>query len=563
MNLLPFSCLADSKSPFERRPSAPPPLPKNPPRGGFPRKPRSSSARTSSTSESKPGEVQQNPGQTLSFHNGDSENANSESGLRTGIVSTTNEIQNNGEKGLQPQENDTKGGLVGVPKARIPPKPRPRTRPSFITLDNSEDFIQKSADVDFSKGDEDSVANNSISSNLSPDIYSEKKPELDYAEVYQRRSECHIQSGSGHAEKVSETHEVNISHSSSSSVEPSAILRNIHGSESESVLDAITNVSENEVSKHDSIIDDSQNLFLEEPEATCGMLREIEELLKNKLGDLELNLDSNSAENSEDKTLNTDKAEEQSTCDRRSRADSCSKSKSERSPSTSPVRPPRPKRQATITKLLGSQESLDTSSTECLASLGLSKIQGTSKKQIPPKPKRTFLPRVSRSHSDVTGMKSLVDSDTPVSEDTEHSQQEDLKPYLPPRLESLRRSDSCQSPPPLPPRNKPRSLSLREISGADQDTPPELPLRSSLSDLSSSDKGEPEMAEHPTTSLSSQNASQELLGHNTAATTNKSKVPLCLKPRPTRKAPPPPLGSPRRSATFSPGDNKGSSTSER
>lgn len=499
-----------------------------------------------------------------------------------------------------------------VPKSKTPPKPRPRTRPSLCSPAISEAISQSPVSSDSTKY-QDSINEKSIAGSASVESLT-KKTELEYAEVFQevlgehsdadivRVRHEHIgfpepgkaDSSAQHSEENNEN--IRPASDNESSLKQSNTCQNVTDTEetvaeNEKTLELMVqnigqpaeicepvnsivneacisrsnsdeSVSDNHLTRQVSIHQSSSSLFQDEPEATCGMLKEIEELLKHKLGDIDLDL----SKSSESLNQNIEHPENtQSHTDLKTgpnHEESLMVSNFDIS-SPSPMRPPRPKRQATIFKHLGSLESLNTSinstSTECLADPGLSEspVSCTGKKAIPPKPKRTFT-RVSRSHSDVTAMKSVVDSST--SETDHQPLDDDVKPYLPPRLESLKRNDSSnslQSPPPLPPRNKPRSSSLIEVCGIDSE-PPALPLRSSSIDKESKNKTEPSVLENvdPSATIPSAQFTPK------AASKNTSKIALPKRPRPTRQAPPPPA-SPRRSATFSSGDITQSHADER
>ncbi|KAK7481794.1 hypothetical protein BaRGS_00026941, partial [Batillaria attramentaria] len=220
-------------------------------------------------------------------------------------------------------------------------------------------------------------------------------------------------------------------------------------------------------------------ITLQEVGETCEMLKEIEDLLKERLG-------------GEGSPLASD-------------SPSVGAQSKEEDDFSSPVRPPRPRRASKL-KILGLESaSVDSSSTESLTSVGL------SGKKAPPKPKRKHLPgSVNRSLSDVTGMKNLIDQLTNEEDDEE-------KPFLPPRQQSLRVT-SGPKPPPLPPRNKSMD-SPRDGPGA----------------------GEGE-ASHVGASPGA--------GHGSPApgsgTLGRSRGGRKNMPRPTRKAPPPPTHAPRK-----------------
>lgn len=238
-------------------------------------------------------------------------------------------------------------------------------------------------------------------------------------------------------------------------------------------------------------------ITLQDVEETSFMLKEIEQLLNVRLTSGEAAADSKVAEVSD--TLSTSQTE------------------------SSPVRPPRPKRMDKLRKL--SIGSVDSSSTESLTSTG------QSGKKAPPKPRRKHLPGLmSRSVSDVTGMKSYVDklNDNEEEEETE-------KPSLPPRQQSLCLS-SEPKPPPLPPRNK----SMEQGVGDQAASSPKL------SECQIGEERKP--ADHR---LSAPNVRGAAPTKVVRSSTSGGRPGRKHIPRPTRKAPPPPPHPPNRPLTMS------------
>ncbi|XP_059169715.1 FYVE, RhoGEF and PH domain-containing protein 6-like isoform X2 [Physella acuta] len=536
---------AEKKPDTEQKTGQPPPLPKNPPRGSVPRKRRSSTCKTTPTSEKKP---QFPVSQTVVD--------SSDKARHSSVVEDTSGCQNL-------NVNDSNANTIitsseSQASIKVPPKPLPRTRVS-LPLSNDEQVLDQKVNniVDTKNHTEDLKNSNqdlhipaeSVSSNsdsVSP--YSEivspasETLELDYVEVYHGDAEDDEVKADRLIIKVADEESA-----SSKRLKYSKIIigksaieekhpRVISDQELSQTDSACTELNvETEIKDFNENLDTNssrlsrlseQSISLE-PEATCDMLKEIEELLKSKLGDANFDI--------EKKSVDIEKS-----------------GNSRGSQSSSPQRPPRPKRQASICRHRGSLESLtqsiDSTSTECINTSGLS----SGGKKIPPKPKRMFVSKVNRSNSDVTGMKSLVDS-VENSADMDHYQQtQDGKPYLPPRLDSLKRSESCSSsvtPPPLPPRNKPSSADTAgkvynqgKVGTGDSNTPV-----SSRKNPFNTDTGDstykPSLATPPDT--------------------GSSTLKRSSKPRPTRVAPPPPPGPPKRAATFSTGDTKQNSGEER
>ena len=209
-----------------------------------------------------------------------------------------------------------------------------------------------------------------------------------------------------------------------------------------------------------------------------------------------------------------------------------------------PVRPPRPKRQASISRLRGSVESIDKASIASTSTESLSSLSPKNK-LIPVKPKRKGRPRVNRSVSDVGGSDCTSLSSTLTKESVEDVP----KPFLPPRLESLKKSDTYnQIPPPLPPRNKPRSVSM-DASSANQSFDFSPSTKTPKTIQSGADKS---LSFQSDSKPTVQGKSPMVSGSSEAI--SKTKPRYVPKPRPTRKAPPPPPpGPPKRAATFASG----------
>lgn len=180
-------------------------------------------------------------------------------------------------------------------------------------------------------------------------------------------------------------------------------------------------------------------------------------------------------------------------------------------PNLTPTRPPRPKR---ANKL--SQQSFDSSSVDSCSTESLNTISAPGKRQQPPKPKRKYMPgSVSRSKSDVTGMKSLVDKLNDDAEEEKNTQ--------PPKQQPLQ---FCEiTPPPLPPRNKSMDSSEENLSTCSSNCK-QLTEGTGLSSSSS---------------LSAVDSSISDSIKNALRSESGNKKPKRHVPRPTRKAPPPPL----------------------
>ncbi|XP_041348475.1 FYVE, RhoGEF and PH domain-containing protein 6-like [Gigantopelta aegis] len=215
---------------------------------------------------------------------------------------------------------------------------------------------------------------------------------------------------------------------------------------------------------------------------TCDMLKEIEDLLSKTLGDVGLTSFSDDFLN-DSVEINSEEPDEVKD---KPKPVHDGRPKSESFSGEMPSRPPRPKRDAT--KKLKQWVSLDQHSD----SSSCDSASESFKKACPPKPKRTLPPRVNRSQSDVSGMKSLIEQ--------LENRFEESKPAIPPRNESF---GSADRPPPLPPRNNSRCNSLD---------------LSSISQNSSTEDGNTEVGKAPPF----------------------PKPPRRVIKRPSRKAPPPP-----------------------
>lgn len=317
--------------------------------------------------------------------------------------------------------------------------------------------------------------------------------------------------------------------------------------------------------ENDHLTGQGKSFSHEEPEATCDMLKEIEALLSSKL-------------NISDETecLNND-------CIIESVASS-------KVVEISPKRPPRPKkeasRQRSKTRLENRSLSVDSASSHSLSSVDLSSTSSQSlvnselKKVPPQKPKRTTLPRVNRSQSDVSGMRdafSNLDSSSAFTSNTSLNTESE-KPVLPPRSESLRKSHSTLSdiPPPLPPRNKPCSpitTLSKNRSGANLQSSPHRTITTSIcknmSNPKLSSKSEnnpptpgqditsPAVESNSKTGTLSQSQIEGVSSINSGAGSKK----LSARQRPLRKAPPPPSAKPKKKAGFNPENNGNSSDS--
>ncbi|KAL8581959.1 hypothetical protein ACOMHN_027941 [Nucella lapillus] len=265
-----------------------------------------------------------------------------------------------------------------------------------------------------------------------------------------------------------------------------------------------------------------ESVTLEDVGETSFMLKEIEQLLKVRLA-----------------TVNTEEKTEASST-RASKVLPTSQSLD------CPVRPPRPKRADRLRKLTVGSCSADNSSTESLTSVGL------PGKKAPPKPKRKSLPGfVNRSLSDVTGMKIYVDQ-----LNGKEDEEED-KPFLPPRQESLRISPGA-TPPPLPPRNK--SMEPAAEVKVPQDPKPtakedsvkkeERPSSVKKEEQPSSVKKE----EQPSSAVDRRASTPNFETARPISVARSSSGAKCGKkhmPRPTRKAPPPPPHAPNRPLSMS------------
>ncbi|XP_070193286.1 uncharacterized protein [Littorina saxatilis] len=245
---------------------------------------------------------------------------------------------------------------------------------------------------------------------------------------------------------------------------------------------------------------------IDDVEETSFMLKEIEQILKARLG---------SGSDETEETRESKSAEESDQSQPSGKTDG------------TPVRPPRPKRDK-LRRQTFSSCSVDTSSTESLTSIG------QAGKRPPPKPKRKHPPSsVTRSSSDITGMKSLVDNLSSPDEDKE-------KPFLPPRQESLR-PNTDPKPPPLPPRNQSMDRSMDSAAsseGVGKDRSESVDRKPAADRrMSTPNAGCATGSPHPT----------KVTRSNSGARPGRKHVP-----RPTRKAPPPPNHPPSKPLTMAP-----------
>ncbi|KAH9487650.1 FYVE, RhoGEF and PH domain-containing protein 6 [Bulinus truncatus] len=438
----------------------PPPLPKNPPRGNVPRKTRSTGSKRTPTSEVRP----------VSPACDQSEAVVDTVIFQGDKVKFTN-LTEDSHSDCVPNDNEHIAHSVKE-TSKTAPRPRPRTRVRR-TDQSALDHIVR---------DDDSSATDRICLHSNDQIKLIGSPiELDYVEVYRGETE------QNDADSVVDSVNTSFKHSEIIGRE-SAISQSIP-------------YDHNSTDSSDKHLNESSS-FHEEPEATCGMLKEIEELLKTKLGG-DIRLDTDTLDFSYPQTEG-----HQETRDDRS------------TPSSSPVRPPRPKHKASLDRNIGSFESLsssiDSTSTEFLSSAGLQ----TTGKKIPPKPKRSFVGRINRSHSDVSDLKGGDQGITSLQGPAD-------RPFLPPRSDSLRRGESLSSttPPPLPPRNKPQTCTASTEALSDSETV-----------------------------IMSSAAYQEGTSDSSNQSGSSGTLRRSDKPTPKRQAPPPPPGPPKRSSTFSPGD---------
>ncbi|XP_046583050.1 LOW QUALITY PROTEIN: FYVE, RhoGEF and PH domain-containing protein 1-like, partial [Haliotis rubra] len=181
-------------------------------------------------------------------------------------------------------------------------------------------------------------------------------------------------------------------------------------------------------------------------ENTCEMLKEIEALLSKNFGESGVLAEKPKVLNDVNNEQNVCSEVRKSTnsLERRGSSDSV---KSESSPST-PLRPPRPRRAASqLLKHLSFDQPVVLKDNDSSGNKAAS-----FKKPCPPKPKRTNLSRFGRSQSDVSGMLGLVEKmDSPEIDPS--------RPNVPVRHQSFSPGDA---PPPLPPRNSVRCVSMEE-----------------------------------------------------------------------------------------------------
>ncbi|XP_046357623.2 FYVE, RhoGEF and PH domain-containing protein 6-like isoform X4 [Haliotis rufescens] len=215
------------------------------------------------------------------------------------------------------------------------------------------------------------------------------------------------------------------------------------------------------VSKSDE--DDPSN------ENTCDMLKEIEALLSQNFGESGVLAEKPKVLNvSSEQNLDTKLRKSTDSLERQGSVDSVN---SDTSPST-PTRPPRPRR---VASQLLKQLSFDK---PVLLKDPDSSGAASFKKPCPPKPKRTNLSRFGRSQSDVSGMIGLI-------EKLESPETEPARPNVPMRNQSFSPGDA---PPPLPPRNSVRCVSMeeselvQEVLGEvkQEKTVPPVPARTSI-----------------------------------------------------------------------------------
>ncbi|XP_071084148.1 FYVE, RhoGEF and PH domain-containing protein 6-like isoform X2 [Haliotis cracherodii] len=215
------------------------------------------------------------------------------------------------------------------------------------------------------------------------------------------------------------------------------------------------------VSKRDEDVPSNEN--------TCDMLKEIEALLSQNFGESGVLAEKPKVLNvSSEQNLDTKLRKSTDSLESQGSVDSVN---SDTSPST-PTRPPRPRR---VASQLLKQLSFDK---PVLLKDPDSSGAASFKKPCPPKPKRTNLSRFGRSQSDVSGMIGLI-------EKLESPETEPSRPNVPMRHQSFSPGDA---PPPLPPRNSVRCVSMeeselvQEVTGEvkQEKTVPPVPARTSI-----------------------------------------------------------------------------------
>ncbi|CAG5120814.1 unnamed protein product, partial [Candidula unifasciata] len=552
------------KSETGKKAAVPPPIPKNPPRAGVLKKSRSLSARLSQEVETTPASAashQDSQSVSLSCGNtGDSKGKTADYDLRHSFradsqQSTRDKVQ----KLLQRHQHTLASGsnrsntstqAVGTNTRPVPvttsitdsqfrdqhsktlPKPKLRSASALWSSLEPDITSSKFRTVNSSKPDRNKLDNISVPQNTKLNFSTVRKSELGYKEVFRgdtgvdthphctgRVLSCELGKG-GQSQNTAEV-----------SVQSGKEPKEVDGR------------GFPQYNAKPETSDDFPSLLRDQPEDTCDMLKEIEELLKTKLGCLEF----------DEEHKDTTEAIIDS-CD-----DVC---KQNCEPSSGPNR---------VISLVGSvpKPSQCESSSSGPPRLGLkvgecsnlrnfgsgaraadgftgdfphhqtlaesTKVtSGPDRKVSPPKPKRTFTHCASNVPYPVSVHQPVREEGIPFSDHTDI-------------LEKNQLVDS--DPPPLPPRNKPRSVSLREIVETDSSSPKRSSPLAIESCVTIHSQTRDTKIPDPSPAQLQQTAQPGTQLISPARKASKSRLSR-------ESLPPPPPGPPRRAATFSPGDSR-------
>lgn len=532
-------CLPDVKTAAGKKADVPPPVPKNPPRVGVSRKSRSPNTKLAQAVEPTPVlEGSQPVTQSVLPSCGDSGDSEvlRQSPEADSQLTTRDKVQKLLQRhqhtiasacgrssapilvfGTNQKPEPSKTSITDNPSSSIHKTKAPlkeRLRPGSAVQSSPEPVITSNRlkAVNSSRFSQNKTNQTSVAQITKQSVSLGGEPELGYIEVYQGEASADVDShstgGPDRDRQLQNNVEVNIG-----SDKPPREFNSRTFAQHD---------AEHETS------DDFPSLLRDQPEETCDMLKEIEELLRSKLGHLEFDIESKDIEAAR---VCSDDFCRQNSEQRHVSNEVISVVESVSKPSlggSSSCSPPRLGLNAgefpDVRNLQPPGRTIDTSTLDPLSNQifgkGTEFTSGPEKKVIPPKPKRTFLHRANLPEP---------------SSDQQHCTEERRSSNA--HLDVLEQNQCVDStPPPLPPRNKPTNISLTE---AEESGPP-LPSRRLSAESC--------VRETPQASL---------LSNQLPSAALVSPAHKVSKSRPSRASlPPPPPGPPRRAATFSPGDSR-------
>ncbi|BFZ10698.1 hypothetical protein BsWGS_13737 [Bradybaena similaris] len=530
----------DVKTVAGKKADVPPPVPKNPPRAGVSRKSRSPNAKIEIQAvEPTPVLEGSQPGAQCVLpscdNSGDSRvlrhspEADSQLTTRDKVQKLLQRHQHTiasacgrssapihafgtNQKPEPSKTSITDSPSSSVHKTKAPPKERLRSGSAVQSSLEPVVTSNRLKAVNSSRFGQNKANQTAVAQNTKPSVSLGGEPELRYIEVYRGDTSADVHShsigGPDRDRQLQNNVEVNIG----SDKTPREFISRTFAQYN----------AEQETS------DEFPGLVRDQPEETCDMLKEIEELLRRKLGHSEFDIESKHIEaarvcsgdfyrqNSEQRHVSNEVI---------SVVESVSKPSLGGSSSCSPPRLGHHTGEcANLRNLQSLGRPIDTSTIDPPSNQIFGKGTGFTsdpdKKVIPPKPKRTFLHRAN-----------LLEP----SSDQQHCTEERRSSNA--HLDVLEQNECVDSnPPPLPPRNKPTSISLIET----EESGPPVPSRR----LS-------------TESCVRETSQASLLSNQLPSAHWVSPTHKVSKSRPSRASlPPPPPGPPRRAATFSPGDSR-------